>query len=224
MRRVRALRAVERGLFAVGGLCLAVYAGACAHSTLAQARDQQAFESALAEVLHSERYDQSDWDATRIAKHERSLDAPTAPLARLEIPDADLSVMVLEGTDDWTLNRGVGHIEGTARLDEPGNVGIAGHRDSFFRGLRHLALGDPMSLSTRQGVRHYEVVDLRIVRPEDVEVLEPTEERALTLVTCHPFYYVGDAPERFIVRAREVGFEPWNGVPGGAGGLRVSDR
>ena len=112
--------------------------------------------------------------------------------------------MVLDGTDELSLTRAVGHIEGTARPGSPGNVGIAGHRDSFFRGLRHLEVGDALSLTTLDGVTHYEVENLDVVEPTAVEVLDPTDYDALTLVTCYPFYFVGSAPERFIVRAVAV--------------------
>jgi sortase A len=117
--------------------------------------------------------------------------------------------MLLEGTDELTLNRAVGHIEGTALPGQPGNVGIAGHRDGFFRGLEHLESGDALSVTTLEGVAHYEVAELEVVEPTAVEVLDPTAYDSLTLVTCYPFYYVGDAPQRFIVHAKQVRFNPW---------------
>jgi sortase A len=117
-----------------------------------------------------------------------------------------------EGTDDWTLNRAVGRIEGTARPGEPGNLGIAGHRDGFFRGLRHTEVGDEIRLTTLDGVGRYRVVELAVVEPESVAVLAPTADPTITLVTCHPFSYVGDAPRRFIVHARRVSFEPWEAL------------
>ncbi len=116
-------------------------------------------------------------------------------------------MMLVEGTDELTLNRAVGHIEGTALPGESGNVGIAGHRDGFFRGLQHLELGDALSLTTLAGVAHYRVAKLEVVEPSQVDVLAPTEHDGLTLVTCYPFYYVGNAPQRFIVHARQVRFE-----------------
>ena len=113
------------------------------------------------------------------------------------------------GTDKRTLDRAVGRIEGTAQPGEPGNMGIAGHRDGFFRGLRKLEVGDEIIFTTLEGVAHYEVTSLRVVKPEAVEVLDPTEQPVLTLVTCYPFYYVGDAPNRFIVAARRVRYDAW---------------
>jgi len=111
---------------------------------------------------------------------------------------------VLEGTDDLVLNRGVGHIDGTPRPGEPGNVGIAGHRDGFFRGLKDVTAGDVIEVETLSQRLRYRIQSLTIVSPQSVDVLEPTAEPALTLVTCYPFYYVGSAPQRFIVRARQV--------------------
>ena len=109
---------------------------------------------------------------------------------------------MLDGTDNLTLNRAVGRIAGTARPGEPGNLGIAGHRDGFFRGLKDLAPGGELELETLDGAQLvYTVRDIWIVQPEDVHVLDPTPEPSLTLVTCFPFYHVGSAPERYIVRA-----------------------
>jgi len=142
------------------------------------------------------------WSPERIRAYEesRKQEAP-APLAVMRVPKIGLEVAVLDGTDDVTLNRAVGHIEDTARPGEPGNVGIAGHRDGFFRGLKDIARGDSIELETAASTAIYLVQDIRIVRPEDVDVLDPTSEPTLTLVTCYPFYFVGSAPQRYIVRA-----------------------
>jgi sortase A len=122
-------------------------------------------------------------------------------IAVLEVPRLGLTVPVLEGTDELTLNRGVGHVEGTARPGEEGNVGIAGHRDGFFRVLKDVTAGDTIRLVTPGATLEYTVEDTRIVEPEDVQVLDPTSTPVLTLLTCYPFYYVGNAPKRFVVRA-----------------------
>jgi sortase A len=119
----------------------------------------------------------------------------------LRIPGIKLEVPVLAGTDDWTLNRAVGHIEETAMPGADGNSGIAGHRDGFFRGLKDVHVGDELVLQTRGADERYLVERIWVVDPEDVSVLDPTPTRALTLVTCYPFYFVGPAPQRFIVRA-----------------------
>jgi len=130
------------------------------------------------------------------------------PLGALSIPRLRLSVVVLHGTDGQTLRRGVGHIEKTAMPGQLGNVGIAGHRDTFFRSLRQVQLGDDVLLETPSGRLHYRVASFRVVGPSDVDVLDPTSEATLTLVTCYPFGYFGSAPDRFVVRATRVGDAP----------------
>ncbi len=109
--------------------------------------------------------------------------------------------MVLEGVGATSLRRGAGRIPNTASPGEPGNVGIAAHRDSFFRPLERIEKGDEVRLTTTLGSFDYEVQWTAIVDPNHVEVLDATAEPSLTLVTCYPFYYVGRAPKRFIVRA-----------------------
>ncbi len=149
--------------------------------------------------------DMSLWSEQRVRGYRESLVTPVgAPLAVLRIPKLDLVVPVLKGTDEFSLNRGVGHVEGTALPGTIGNVGIAGHRDGFFRGLKDLAAGDRIELVTVGAVESFQVESLIIVPPEQVSVLDPTAEPTVTLVTCYPFYFLGHAPERFIVRATWV--------------------
>lgn len=126
-------------------------------------------------------------------------------IGRLEAPTLHVTTTVLEGSDDRTLGRGSGHIEETPLPGEPGNVGIAGHRDTVFRPLRHAKPGDPLTLTTADRVFHYRITRTFIVDPQDVYVLDPTAKPTLTLVTCYPFYFVGHAPRRFIVKAELVG-------------------
>jgi sortase A len=129
---------------------------------------------------------------------------PAGLIGRIEIPRLKVSVVVMEGVDTTTLRRAVGHIPGTALPGDAGNVGLAGHRDTFFRRLKDVRVKDEIQVSTLKGVFKYEVVSLRIVAPENVGVLAPSGENVLTLVTCYPFYFVGPAPKRWIVRARQV--------------------
>ena len=146
--------------------------------------------------------DTSDWAETRIEHYQASLTQPTGlPEALLRIPTIELEVPVITGTDELTLNRAVGRIPGTARVEAVGNLGIAGHRDGFFRGLKDVGPGDQIELVTLDGTRLYEISDIWIVDPDDVSVLAPTVAPSLTLVTCYPFYFVGNAPQRYIVRA-----------------------
>jgi sortase A len=122
----------------------------------------------------------------------------------LRIERVRLRVPVFEGTSDTILNRGAGWIEGTARPGEPGNVGVAGHRDGFFRGLKDVAVGDRIEIDTGQATQIFSVDEISIVNPDDVHVLYPRSRPSLTLVTCYPFYFVGSAPQRYIVHASVV--------------------
>jgi len=123
---------------------------------------------------------------------------------RLAIPRIGLSAMVAEGDDTDTLARAVGHIPGTAAPERIGNVGLAGHRDTFFRGLARIRLKDLIELETPQGKYEYEVVRLSVVDPDQVEVLRSSHKSELTLVTCYPFHYIGAAPQRFIVQSLRI--------------------
>lgn len=126
-------------------------------------------------------------------------------IGRIEIPSVGVSAMVLEGVGKKTLRRGAGHIPGTPLPWRTGNMGLAAHRDSFFRGLKDIRKNDTIVLKTLEGTFEYRVDSTEVVRPEDTHVLDDTGEPALTLVTCYPFYYVGSAPKRFIVRAERIG-------------------
>lgn len=146
--------------------------------------------------------DTSDWSPARIEHYQASLEQHEGlPEALLRIPSIDLEVPVITGTDELTLNRAVGRIPGTARIPDSGNLGIAGHRDGFFRGLKDVGPGDLIELVTLDGTRSYQISKIWITDPSDVSVLAPTDNASLTLVTCYPFYFVGHAPERYIVRA-----------------------
>jgi len=146
--------------------------------------------------------DTSLWAPKRIREYEESLKQKVSdPIAVLRISRLGIEVPVFPGTDDYALNRGVGWIEGTVRPGEEGNSGIAGHRDGFFRPLKDIAKGDSIELLTLAGSRMYQVDEIQIVNPNDVQVLDPTPQAALTLVSCYPFYFAGSAPKRFIVRA-----------------------
>jgi sortase A len=127
------------------------------------------------------------------------------PEAILRVPKAGIEVPVLEGTDDLTLNRGAGHIAGTALPGQAGNMAITGHRDGFFRGLKDVAPGDTIEV-VRSGTAgsqtdKYLVRNIKIVFPTDTSVLNKTPDSTLTLITCYPFYFVGAAPQRYVIQA-----------------------
>ncbi|HLK64703.1 MAG TPA: class D sortase [Bryobacteraceae bacterium] len=149
-----------------------------------------------------------EWLIRKTAAPSRAL-VPTARrgdvIGELEIPRLQLSVMVFEGDDTGILRQGAGHIPETALLPHSGNIGIAAHRDTYFRPLRGIRANDVIDLKTPAGTSRYTVTEAKIVRPSDVSVLARSPGRDLTLVTCYPFFYVGSAPERFIVHARQIG-------------------
>jgi sortase A len=143
------------------------------------------------------------WAAGRVTDYETSVVVDKrVPQALLRIPAIDLAVPLLEGIDEITLNRGVGRIPGMARkIADGGNFGIAGHRDGYFRGLKDIGVGDTIEVLTLTDTFSYRVDDISIIGKNDLSVLQPTDNQVLTLVTCYPFYFVGHAPKRYIVKA-----------------------
>ncbi len=133
---------------------------------------------------------------------------PGSTIGRLEIPRIGVSVVVLEGSDDHTLRLGVGHLSNTSLPGERGNVVFAAHRDTFFRPLRAIRKEDLITVTTAQGDHRYAVESTEVVDPDAAEVLHASSQPVLTLITCYPFYYVGHAPKRFVVKARELIEEP----------------
>lgn len=200
-------RIVEVAAWMIGLALLALYVGTRAHQ--ADAARGGVREFARLRGLAWGTPDRSLWSPERIRAWEQSLRGATAePLAILRIRRLGLEVPVYEGTDDATLDRGAGHIDGTPVPGAQGNVGIAGHRDGFFRVLKDLAAGDVIELETLARTDRYSVESTVIVAPDDVWVLDATASPRLTLVTCYPFYYAGSAPQRFIVRGLALGASP----------------
>ncbi len=163
--------------------------------------DRAAFVSSQSQLL--------DADTTVVSPAASAeTDRPPAPqrafVARLEIPSISLSTLVVDGVDEVTLRRAVGRIPQSSRPGDPGDVALAGHRDTDFRALGELETGDLLTLRTVDGEFSYAVESIRIVPPDRVDVLAPADHPTLTLVTCYPFRYVGPAPLRYIVRAREI--------------------
>ena len=203
----QSVRWLERLFLIAGASALIWCAVIVSDGVLAQWNAQSALEIAMAVD-----------ELTRAVEpaHERSQPLPTAEssrhppadigaaIAALSIPRVQLSAIVLHGSDARTLQRGPGHLEHTALPGDAGNVVIAGHRDSFFRPLRHIRLADDIFVETRDGHYHYRVTSLRVVGPREVSVIAPTSEETLTLITCYPFWVLGHALNRFIVRAARV--------------------
>jgi len=213
----RIWRYTERALLLTGLALLAGYILGVIDSELGKQRGFTAFAGARADARPAlispssfsginepgfVQPDQSLWSPTRIEEFEDSLDLPIgSPHGILQIPAIDLVVPIFEGTDELILNRGVGRIENTALVGATGNIGIAGHRDGYFRGLKDISIGDLIEVEALIGVSQFRVSEILIVDPSDVSVLASTDEAMLTLVTCYPFYFVGHAPQRYIVRA-----------------------
>ena len=183
------LRWTRSLLFLLGALAIS-YVGLM----LLRARNyQEVANSTLEQQMHAE---------------EQPKAAPSGPavkegdvLGRIEIPRLEMMVAILEGTTSQTLAVGVGHIKGTALPGEQGNIGIAGHRDTYFRALKNIHPGDEIRIQTSTGLSRYMVDKLQVVAPEDVSVLAYSAASAITLVTCYPFHFIGAAPQRFVVHA-----------------------
>ncbi len=157
------------------------------------------------ELSWSGKVDMKLWSSFRVKAYRAALQQTTPPtLAILRIPSIKLEVPVYDGTTDAVLDLAAGRIEGTALPGTTGNVGIAAHRDGFFRVLKDLKEGDALLLDTPVAAEQYRVEWIRITTPDDVSVIDPTPSPAVTLVGCYPFYHVGSAPKRFIVRAVPV--------------------
>lgn len=189
----RVLKWAQRALFACAVLLLGYCGFALADAWIFQRRESRDFERQL-----------RDRRAAREGVPGVPAVAADGMIGRLEIPRLLLSAVVVEGIDKTTLRRVVGHIPGTALPGEAGNVGLAGHRDTLFRPLKDLRIKDEIQFSTLSGDFKYEVESLTVVDPNNVGVLAPSHENVLTLVTCYPFFYIGAAPKRFVVRARQV--------------------
>ncbi len=219
------LRWIERIAWIAGIAMLAIYAGTRASAERARldgiaaieaARHVPSNEAPLSDGSASngsllarsspehEAADTSEWSPARIAAWREASTIREPPQAVLRIPAVELIVPVFDGTSDKNLNRGAGRIEGTAQIGASGNVGLAAHRDGYFRALKDVRVGDDLQLTTPRDVFTYRIVETSIVDPTAVEVLAPTTIPSVTLVTCYPFYFVGSAPQRFIVRAELV--------------------
>jgi sortase A len=212
----RKLGWVEAGLYLGGVVLLAVFFQIRAEGERQRELGIEAFRQAVdSQVVLQDQVsgeslsmtvtapNQELWAEKRVREYEASLKVEAGPpLAVMTIAKLNIQVPVYNGANDFNLNRGVARIKGTAAVDVNGNLGIAGHRDGFFRGIKDIAIGDTIELQTARGDAKYTVSSIDIVDPSDVSVLAPTPEKTITLVTCYPFYFVGHAPKRYIVQAK----------------------
>ena len=193
------LSSVERLLLGIGAVALAYFVYVSAESRLYQAFENRELDAILAEPAEP-----PPAGTAHRTPRPRVVPAKRSVIGRMEIPRLDVRTVVRAGSDARTLRLAVGHIPGTALPGEAGNIGLAGHRDTFFRRLRNIRSDDEIRMVTAEGTYVYRVARTHIVQPEDVWVLNATTRPALTLVTCYPFSYIGSAPQRFIVRAELV--------------------
>jgi sortase A len=210
-------RILESGFLTTGFILLVGYVVLRGWGDYEAQSDIKAFEEAVAAqttataqatkggTKYSPEPDYKLWSSKRIADyHDGNAIRDDAPLALMSIDKLDLKVPVYNGTDEINLNRGAGRIKGTAWIDSPGNLGIAGHRDGFFRVLKDIEIGDSIDMLTFNGNSEFVVSSITIVDPTDVSVLAATNTATITLVTCYPFYFVGHAPKRYIVKGELV--------------------
>ncbi|HWR54081.1 MAG TPA: class D sortase [Bryobacteraceae bacterium] len=220
----RRLRVLEATLWVAAVVLLSVYGWVYLDRSVYQSYQNWVFEreldrkpaSLMGFVLDKVRFGRTPASAGKGEKSDELAtfgppakpESPRLPdqavVGRIEIPRIGVKGMILEGTSNACLRRAIGHIEGTALPGQPGNIGLAGHRDTFFLGLKGIKKDDTIRIRTLDGTFTYKVESIRIVTPRDVGVLDPTPEPTLTLVTCYPFNFVGSAPDRYIVHAREI--------------------
>jgi sortase A len=188
---------------AAGAMALLVFLFVCGEAYLFQESASRYFQSevnaSMARVQEGDR--KPSWEKWPHRSQPLRIDSL---IGNLSIPRLRISVMVLEGAEDQTLRIAAGHVPHTALPGRAGNVVIAAHRDTFFRPLRNVRPNDILALSTAWGSYRYRVESTSIVKPDRVDVMNPTPSPTLTLITCYPFYYVGAAPLRFVVRARQI--------------------
>lgn len=194
----------------VGVLALGYVAYVMLDAQLFQAYENWRFEKARKEAKQAKSSEPAalppavaDPESVRLERL-RAAGPEGSPLGRIEIRTLGVEVMILEGVKPRTLRRAVGHIPGTALPGQPGNVALAGHRDTFFRSLRDIPQDTEITLTTLHGTYRYRVDSTTVVEPQAVEVLADSPDATLTLVTCYPFDFIGHAPKRFIVRARKI--------------------
>lgn len=209
------LRWISHFFFIAGIFALGYVAVALLDARLYQAREARRFNQELkarknvtlsssCEKLESSPASAGPGPRDRVASAGRATVRTRPVWGRIEIPAIGLSSMILEGIDRETLQRGVGHIPGTAFPGQPGNVALAGHRDTFFRALRKIRKDDEIKVETLEGAFRYRVDFTKVAAPEETEVLNGSSDAVLTLVTCYPFSFVGSAPQRFVVRAHRI--------------------
>ncbi|ARN75156.1 class D sortase [Oceanicoccus sagamiensis] len=195
---LKVLAVTEAFSWLLGITLLLIFFGQTGCSEIQRQQDIDSFESSAAGSQPSFK----DWAPSRVDAYHASLKQQASEvLAVLSIPNIKLDVPIYNGASDLNMDRGVARIAGTALPDEAGNFGIAGHRDGYFRALKDVKAGDYIHLKTYSGISRYRIDQTFITEPDNVDVLRDTDDTSITLVTCYPFYFVGHAPQRYIVKA-----------------------
>ena len=192
------LRWSEAAAYIAGAMLCSLFALAQADSALGSTNALEDFAASLNPP------DQTLWAAGRVRDYEAAQQSSVKAVAVLTIPSLKLEVPVFDNDDELSLNRGAGLVAGMGTPDTGGNVGIAGHRDGFFRVLKDVKVGDLIEIRTHLKLHRYRLTSIDIVDKTDKGRLADTDEPGVTLVTCYPFYYLGNAPQRFIVAATYV--------------------
>jgi LPXTG-site transpeptidase (sortase) family protein len=191
----RSSAAWEAALFTAGAMLLTIYAWSRADAFVGSAADIRRFEEQMP--------DTTLWSSSRLRSYQTAAAAPRAEVVGvIEIPRVSLRAPIYPDIREVHLNRGVGLIPAMSVPGQMGNLGLAGHRDGFFRALKDVAIGEHIDVVTRDRQYRYQVVSTTIVKSDDVALLQRTGDPVITLVTCYPFYLVGHAPQRFIVRGQ----------------------
>jgi len=200
-----------RRLLAIGLLLTGLtFLGAWTWEQLDTRWFQETQNRRLAELQHTRSSSPKAKTSSTSSARRKEKPASTVPprtgelIGKIDIDRVGLSAIIAEGTDNRTLRRAVGHVPSTPLPGDDGNVVLAGHRDSFFRALRTVVEGDRIELTTPGATLAYEITSIEVVGAEDTDVLWPTKEKSLTLITCYPFHYIGPAPDRYVVRARQL--------------------
>lgn len=206
-------RWIERALLLIGIVCLGIWVYAFVDTRLYEMREERRLDEAIRQrTVAATSVPAAETDALGSFRTKRSSEETEKKveleegdlIGRIHIQRIGVSALVLHGIGNKTLRHGVGHIPGTPLPEHDGNVGLAAHRDSFFRGLKDIRKDDIIELTTLDGSFKYQVEWTKIVLPQETSVLADEGSPALTLVTCYPFHYVGSAPKRFIVRANRI--------------------
>jgi sortase A len=192
---------LERALWTAGCCALGYYMFINVDASLTQRQLTRSFEKSKTHVGVTA---QTTLDYSTADVHQAPARSGSRLVGRLGIPKLDVSSVILEGVGPQTLRVALGHVPGTSLPGQPGNVVIAGHRDTFFRPLRKIAIGDEVSVETSARTYYYQVRSFEIVDPRNVNALRFHNKNELTLITCYPFSYIGPAPMRFVVHAEPV--------------------